>query len=180
MKKFKEKNVTNIIILIVCYFVIAFSISTYKTDYVDIRILENISVNTPNRANMKMYRLLKDKNPAFSKMSLQEFVSMTKKNRIKNGIYYIGTPRCLGCQNAVPVLNYVLKEKMMFAYYIDIYDFEDNKNINQTKSKKELKDDLKLILKPFLSEDNILVYALRNSRHAAFHYRCGSSRYCIS
>ena len=118
MKKSERyiKKIKLFVLVILCCFII-FSMFQKKNDYVNINILNNINMEVPNRANMNEYKRLNDKKPAFSKMKLLDFINMTKNNKVKNGVYYIGNPTCYSCQNVVPILNYVLKEKKL-KYYL--------------------------------------------------------------
>lgn len=151
MKKSERyiKKIKLFVLVILCCFII-FSMFQKKNDYVNINILNNINMEVPNRANMNEYKRLNDKKPAFSKMKLLDFINMTKNNKVKNGVYYIGNPTCYSCQNVVPILNYVLKEKKLYAYYINVHDSKYN-------GKDNLNDELKYYLRNFL-EDKTVMY----------------------
>ena len=91
MKKSERyiKKIKLFVLVILCCFII-FSMFQKKNDYVNINILNNINMKVPNRANMNEYKRLNDKKPAFSKMKLLDFINMTKNNKVKNVVYYIG------------------------------------------------------------------------------------------
>ena len=141
-------------ILILSIVIIVYGLVVPKSEYVNISIQNDIFIDVPNRDNMENYAKLKDKYPAFSKMNLVDFVNMKKYEKIKNGIYFLGSSRCLSCQNTVPILNYVLKKNGMYAYYIDIIDSNNYNNLDYQELRSELKD----YLKNYLEDKNVLTY----------------------
>lgn len=67
-------------------------------------------------SDMKGYTL--DDPSAFVVVDNQTFVSLFSSKEI--GIYYIGYSGCPWCQELVPVLNTVLRDKQVNAYYLDV------------------------------------------------------------
>lgn len=83
---------------------------TVITNQVDIRTL-----NDP--ADLSGYQWLEDKEPAFAEISLQESIRMFSEGG--SGIVVYSSDTCPWCNRAIPILNEVLKEKGVKAYYID-------------------------------------------------------------
>lgn len=74
------------------------------------------------RLNMQGYRWLEDDDPAFMQISWQEAYRLFDEEGTAVLVYSYDT--CPFCNRAIPVLNEVLKEKGMKAYYVDIYEPE--------------------------------------------------------
>ena len=83
---------------------------TVITNQVDIRTL-----NDP--ADLSGYQWLEDDEPAFVEISLQESIRMFSEGG--SGIVVYSSDTCPWCNRAIPILNEVLKEKGVRAYYID-------------------------------------------------------------
>lgn len=114
--------------------------------------------NFINKSSMDGYNYLSDKNPAFADMELSDFANYFDNNTIPDGVYYFGFESCPYCQRAVPVLNYALKEKNTYAYYVNIYKSRFDENGNKTEHGDEYYSKLQEFLKNYLEEDKI-VYA---------------------
>lgn len=83
-------------------------------------------------SDMSEYENLDNSNIRFQK---EDAKSIVKKLKAKEtGIYYIGFPGCLWCQELVSVLNEVLIENNKVSYYLDLRSDEFQKN-------KQLVDD---------------------------------------
>jgi len=80
------------------------------TNLVDINVLED-------PADLSGYQWLEDKEPAFAEISLQESIRMFKEGG--SGIVVYSADSCPWCNRAIPVLNEMLKEYGVKAYYID-------------------------------------------------------------
>ena len=77
---------------------------------VDINALED-------PADLSGYQWLEDKEPAFIGITLQESIRMFSEGG--SGIVVYSADSCPWCNRAIPVLNEVLKEYGVKAYYID-------------------------------------------------------------
>ena len=93
--------------------------NTKKETLVNINKLPETTLNyteLPGKADMSGYSLLKDDNPAYSQLDLNEFADKYDNKALNDGVYYFGFESCPYCQQAVPVLNYALKEKNTYAF----------------------------------------------------------------
>jgi len=132
-----------------------------KETLININNLPKTTLNyeeLPGKADMTGYTLLKDKNPAFSQLDLNEFAELYDNNTINDGVYYFGFDSCPYCQQAVPVLNYALKEKNTYAYYVNIYTSRFDENGNKTEHGDEYYARAQEFLKDYLDDDKV-VYA---------------------
>ncbi|MBQ9327417.1 MAG: hypothetical protein IJ225_02630 [Solobacterium sp.] len=80
------------------------------TNLVDFHLLEET-------ADMSGYRWLNDSEPAFHEISLQESIRFFTEGG--TGILVYSADSCPFCNRAIPVLNGVLKEYGLKAYYVD-------------------------------------------------------------
>ena len=80
------------------------------TNQVDIKTLED-------PADLSGYQWLEDSSPAFTEISLQESIRMFSEGG--SGIVVFSAETCPWCNRAIPVLNEVLKENGLKAYYVD-------------------------------------------------------------
>ncbi len=90
---------------------------------------DSVSVN---RADMKGYTLLTDKEHAFVSMTMVDSLAFIESG--EEGILYYGYAGCPFCQQAVPVLNDAAKELGYTVYYIDLYA-EENKSDKEENQK---------------------------------------------
>ncbi len=81
-------------------------------------ITNRVNLNILNEtADLSGYQWLDDDDPAFTEISLQESIRMFSEGG--SGIVVYSTDSCPFCNRAIPVLNDVLKEYGIKAYYID-------------------------------------------------------------
>ena len=135
--------------------------NTKKETLININKLPKTTFNyteLPDKSDMSGYSLLKDKNPAFSQLELSKFAELYDNNTLSDGVYYFGFDSCPYCQQAIPVLNYALKEKNTYAYYINIYTSRFDENGNKTEHGDEYYTRAQEFLKDYLDDDKV-VYA---------------------
>lgn len=80
------------------------------TNLVDFNVLQET-------ADLSGYRWMNDPNPAFTEISLQESIRFFTEGG--SGILVYSAETCPFCNRAMPVLNTILKEKGVKAYYVD-------------------------------------------------------------
>lgn len=135
--------------------------NTKKETLVNINKLPETTLNyteLPGKADMSGYSLLKDDNPAYSQLDLNEFADKYDNKVLNDGVYYFGFESCPYCQQAVPVLNYALKEKNTYAYYVNIYTSRFDENGNKTEHGDEYYARAQEFLDKYLDDDKV-VYA---------------------
>lgn len=80
------------------------------TNLVDFNILNET-------ADLSGYQWLNDDEPAFTEISLQESIRFFTEGG--SGILVFSADTCPFCNRAIPILNEILKEKGVKAYYVD-------------------------------------------------------------
>ena len=129
--------------LLMCFFIQ--SINNCKCQYLN---------DFDNRADMRGYKLLKDKNHMYQANDLKSLILKIKEGF--SGVIYFGFESCPFCNQVVPILNYIAKEYGQVITYVNIYNYRFDKNGNKLNTFLDEYTSIQLYLKDYLKEDKTL------------------------